>query len=352
LKNLTKAPAGRAGEREVASFNTSRKIALLIALLKVELKESVPPECPQGRTDRKRLAALSDADLSERLNLVWPKETPRYTFNGDKVNQLLNAKIELTPQIEAKLFHALQILINQANITLDVKSDLPRWVEDTYAKELRELLRQPQSQLPIRGIRLGELADVLTGVWQFFYISPTNDKGLLKPQIRGFGVIFQPADISSMGVISISGRRIWSGSAYQVASHLYIVCADKIDRAVEFFVTNVPTRHYPMVVGTGAGLELFTAPRLIPASIGFACFGKKAESGSCSADVFKLIKDVQLGEDISKSTLTSIRKVFSTSFDEIDTFRATHPELASYVESHSLNGNKGLSMATLHVAYP
>ena len=273
------------------------------------------------------------------------------------MNQLLNARIDITEEDEWKIFNAIQALIKQeTELQIDVHTGLPRWIEERHAKELRELLREPRTQSPIQGAKLGDVGDRLMGAWQFFYVSPTNEQGALKPQIRGFAILFCPADESSMQVLAISGRRRWSGLAYLLASHIYIVCADDVRRAAEVFVINIPTAHHEIVVGSGAGLELFVdKPHITPGVIGFFCFGQKwaPSEGTSSSSLKQALERVFERNEIGDADLAQVRAAFCGGYPTIEQFRKKHLALFRYVESHKINGETALQrLQALHVAYP
>jgi hypothetical protein len=325
-----------------------RKIALVILFLKEALRD-------------KRKA--SDARIAGMLKEAQLAEPDPIRLDDDDINDIRNGrKLDISPGDQHRILRALGLLIQSRGLDISLR-EIPKEIEEQYAPDLPRALRQPISPAPLQGEILGGVAEVLSGVWRFFYVSPINRKGQFKPELRGTAAFFQAADSSSdsINMVLISGHSQWKGQAFVNDSHLYMRCSDVGRTETAFFVTNKPTRVRQIFVGVGTALERVKREP-IPSVAGFICFGEKITDQHMKAEGQTLIEDslinlqtilqrVLRGEEVHGSDADKIRKVFGVTYKNVSELRDKHRALFDYLSSVKINNKRGFPLEWLYLSW-
>lgn len=333
------------GRNSVSEFETTRKIALLIAFLKDQLK-------PKGRTK------LSDEALATLLDSTQQFSGRSLSLDGNRVNQIRNGRTDIGVDEQAKLLHAIRALMHErhVNIISDItKESLPKWVEDQYGDQLPNILKRPATPL-FRGDPLGPLAEVLPGAWQCFYVSPVDRSDRFKAEIRGFAALFQDAKPSStiVDTLLISGQGRFKGYSFVNDTHLYIMCTDAANIETVFFTINKPTKANAKFAGIGTANARLRPdrPRENPPIVGILCFGEKFLPPERTGRTEKpIIERVLRGESISEDEEKTIRQTFGKIYKSSRELHKKHRELYAYIRVLKINNREGFPMQGLHVAW-
>jgi hypothetical protein len=326
-------------------FNTARKIALLILLLKDRLK---------GRHSK-----LSDKQIAKLLSeAIIPNDSP-LEITPAQINKLWHP-LNLSDERSDKILHAIQAVMQKRGI--DIKSDiirsaLPNSIDRQYGPALPSIFKHTQVPYPLQGEKLGGLNEIVTGLWRCFYISPVNSASQFKPEIRGFPVFFRKSDPDQTAIDTIvfAGKHRWEGISFVLDFHLYIVIQNEDQTETVSFVTNRPTRALQKVAGIGTALErqATTRPRENPSVVGIICFGEKCSN--TKIDQLKLTESVDAilrGEAIPEAAEDKIREEFCSTHKDADDVKRTHPGLYAYMSSLKTNNQSGFPSFSLHLTWP
>jgi len=305
----------------------------------------------------------SDARISQMLTEVQQAEPDPIRLDDDDINDIRNGRrLDISPGDQHRILRALELLIEARQLDISLR-DIPKEIEEQYAPDLPRALRQPITPAPLQGEILGGVAEVLSGVWRFFYVSPINRKGQFKPEIRGTAAFFLATESvsDSIDIVLISGHSQWKGQAFVNDSHLYLRCSDVGRTETAFFVTNKPTRVRQIFVGVGTALERVKREP-IPSVAGFVCFGEKIADQHMKAEGSLFFKDpnanlqtimqrVLRGEEIHDNDADKIRKVFGVTYKDVSELRENHRALFEYLRGVKINNKKGFPLEWLYLSW-
>jgi hypothetical protein len=324
----------------VTAFESTRKITLTLVCLRHLL--------------RGRRSKLSDPRLAELLNAAQKDQARPFALDGNLVNKIRHGRYTFHGREEAQLIAALQSICTEHTLGIDLSQPLPQWVEDSYSRELPDILARP-GWLPLQGQPLGGVATSLAGLWRFMYFSPVDRQGKFKPEIRGTAAIFQHANESATTIdcLLVSKNTRWKGHAFVNESHMYLLLTDVTKVETAFFVTNKPSTNETLITGVGAALERDHARRRKarrPPVAGFVCFGEKL-SPNMDYPGKAAVQRVQGGEELRAEDEQVIREAFCKTLTE-KLLEQKHPSLFAYLNGITINNAPGLSSSpSLYLAY-
>jgi hypothetical protein len=302
-----------------------RKIALGLLYLKTALKES---------PSRKK---VPDHELAKLLNDVQP-DLSKFTFEGPYINKLLNIQIlDLNASSRKQILDALQSLIKNRRLDVDITGPTPKSIENEFASELPPCFREPLPSSQLEGAHLGQDANILNGIWQLFFCRPPNEPPN-SPLIRGKVAIIRDAypGGTSAKVDVISEHSHWKGHCFVNDSHLYIVAThvDRIDS--HFYIMNRPRVTDIFLFGIGSTIhrpsEHPGTQHIRPAEA-YCLFGTKwTDSPTMASDVKGLCSRILAGESIPPSSEleAKLRKSFcapTVRFAGMKEFKQNYPKL-------------------------
>lgn len=321
-------------EVEIEEFEFTKRIAFFVSFIRDELRGTKK--------------ALSDKDIAKLLSSQGVRN---FELKGQQINRIANAGETIRPNQQSKWWACVDSIVRKHNLQIDLRDELPIWLEDRFVDNMPAAYRLPSPMQ--QGEALGEMANILHGLWHFFYLSPINRQGELEPEIRGTAAIFLRAGTESHSIRLqvLSGHGFWKGAAFLNDSHLYLSCtlAQKIETA--FFVTSRPDKRSYTIAGTGAALERHKEQGKPHATAGFVCFGVKwSPLNKYFQDHFqeeakwvqKTLDEQDSGIKISADAEDKLRKIFCIKI-KMEEIQVRYPELHRHVSALKINGQPGFA---------
>lgn len=309
------------------------------------------------RQGRKRKA--SDEQIASELNRVLQKRE----FDKKYINALSKLEhLELTQGVRKDLVKSLQLLINDRGFALDITGATPKELEG-YGKFLPHCF---ETQLPasqVEGVKLGDQARLLKGLWQlFFYRPPDDEEG--SPAIRGKVALFGEVDQTdlSLPVEVISQHSHWKGFAFATETHIYIAATHVARIDSHFYILNRVRQASPFLFGVGSTVHPpaeVEQPYVRPAECYFVFGARWDETKETNGERRKIGERLLAGEDILaesqfeddvKTTFCAPTVTFKTERD----FARSYPELVRFMRSVRAQGKsmQARSRLKLEWAFP
>lgn len=345
----------------MSSYSTNRAIALALAFLRIQLKDSAAASPTSKKLGRgKGRSRLSVNDLMITLNNAASRSgNNTFQFNGDTTDALIKGIADLTPIETLSVQAAIQVLIDSIESRVaGLGTHLPNSLEQ-FADDLPEFMRTrwPESEdglsALIAGAPLGRLVSTLQGTWRCFYVRPAETVYSLEPPpLQGFTIRFHSADITTMAVEFIGHDRYMSGLAHYLNMHLYIFLRDQKNPNASTLIINAPTDHFQGFSGTGVGLARPRVGQHIPSAVAFMCFGQKWEMCADESDAFDaIITAMKTGAEVQGDQKAFLEEKCRAEYKSLDTLKADHPLLYEYMQDLQINGNQGLLPNSILLKY-
>jgi hypothetical protein len=337
-------------EKAVTYLERARKIAYLILYLKDELK-SLRRQLGGSRGN------LSDQALAQLLNLVQGRRQEAVLFDAKRINDIWNARaLNLSSGEQAKVWHALQLLVTKQKLPFNMDEELPAWLEEKYAPELPEIFRTRELRLP-PGEHLGSHAVNLPGPWQLFYVRPLDNEGQANPEIRCQFAVFgraRPESTATSFLMISRGAQLWRGHAILHDSYLYVTCTEERGADTSFIIINAPKRADDYMFA-GIAMTLIQPPRRHAPLAAVVCFGQRVRSDLFTEDQSNAVHQAMEGGPISKEHQLMLRDIVKDiAYRDGDTkqFREDYPTLAQYMEAVEINGEANRLLQSLRLSWP
>lgn len=327
----------------------ARKIAYLILHLKHELR-------PLKRELGGLRGNLSDQALAQLLNAAQGSRKGAVHFDAKKVNDIWNAKaLNLSSVEHTKILQALQLLVIQRKLPINVEDEFPIWLEEKYSEALPEIFRERALPRP-QGEHLGSLATTLARAWQFFYVRPVDNEGRPQPEIRCQIAVFGRArpESTATSFLMISAQHQWRGHAVLHEPHLYVTCTEERGADSSFIVINAPKRADDFLFA-GVAVALIKPPRRHTPLAAVVCFGQPVRTEALSEQqaiaITQAIESGQVSRN-EQARLRSIVKDVAYKSDELAQFNADYPTLSKYMDAMEINGAPNQLLQSLFVRWP
>lgn len=346
----------------MSSYQTNRKIAVVMAFLRKQLKGAAPYLSKKGKRGKDR-TRLSIEDLASFLAAAQVSGRAAYDFTRENTDALLKGIADLEAAEEECVLAALDSLVQKTGKPWDMKSSVPLEIEAEFSMYLPEWLKIPwpvfaptneNLLISARGVEFGGTGALLAGIWQCFYIRPVPEPDIREPQLQGFALCFRPTSASSMHVDFIGHNRNMEGSAVLIERHLYLALTHHEGANASLIIVNAPIQRSLRFAGTGTGLAHPDNEENVPSAVAFACFGQKWNSDSSYRDkgTHEAAERLVRGDALDHLQRKCLQEVFCKKYVTISAFKADLEPLCKFIEKHSISGQKGLSSCGVFLQYP
>jgi hypothetical protein len=223
--------------------------------------------------------------------------------------------------------------------------------------------------------KLGDTAELLNGIWKFFYIVPASPQGKTPNIIRGNIVFFKNIDDQHCELFLVGQDREWRGHVFGQDAQLYFIWREVKGSEFSFTVSNMPTSFNTFIVGL---ITIFDNPSYYDSHVTIRpatatlLFGEKYSKERAISEIknqnsgyeqntisaaLDLALDMQVLTSEQTSVIRGIRMRYTS--EQIGKFKEDHSRLWKYLCSLKLN-NEGvetwestfLDRAVLRVSWP
>jgi len=346
----------------VSSYETNRKIALVLAFLRKRLKGATPYLSKEGKRGKDR-TRLSIEDIAALLAAAQVSGRAVYDFTRENTDALLKGIADLEAAEEECVLAALNSLVQKTERPWDLKSSVPLEIEAEFSMLLPEWLKIPwpvfaptneNLLISARGVEFGGTGALLAGIWQCFYIRPVPEPDIREPQLQGFALCFRPASASSMHVHFIGHNRNMEGSAVLIERHLYLALTHHEGANASLIIVNAPIQRSLRFAGTGTGLAHPDNDENVPSAVAFACFGQKwhPDSSDKNQRTREAAERLVHGDSLDPVQRKCLQDEFCKKYVSISAFKTDLELLCKFIDKHSIGGQKGLSSCGVFLQYP